>query len=79
MVRFDLLPFITFNDYQDLSNEEFLDRIHEPIDSEEIAVSSKRTPSVTPTWPREWHNTLQSQVLAARTCARAQVLLHGKK
>ena len=43
MVRFDLLPFITFNDYQDLSNEEFLDRIHEPIDSEEIAVSSNRT------------------------------------
>ena len=40
MVRFSLLPLTTFNDYQDLTNDEFLDRIHDPIDSEMIAVSS---------------------------------------
>ena len=39
MVRFALLPFVTYNDYEDLTNDEFLDRIREPIDSELIAVS----------------------------------------
>ena len=40
MVRFDLLPFTAYNDYEDLTNDEFLERIHDPIDAGEIAVSS---------------------------------------
>ena len=40
MVRFDLLPFTSYNDYEDLTNDECLERIHDPIDAEEIAVSS---------------------------------------
>ena len=39
MIRFSLLPYQSFNDYEDLTNEEFLNRIQEPIDGEMIAVS----------------------------------------
>ena len=39
MVRFSLLPYQSFNDEEDLTNEEFLNRIQEPIDGEMIAVS----------------------------------------
>ena len=43
MVRFSLLPYQSFNDEEDLTNEEFLNRIQEPIDGEMIAVSIKRS------------------------------------
>ena len=39
MIRFSLLPYQSFNDEEDLTNEEFLNRIQEPIDGEMIAVS----------------------------------------
>ena len=39
MIRFALLPYKAYNDFEDLSNDEFLDRIKEPIDDEEIAVT----------------------------------------
>jgi len=38
MIRFSLLPYQAFNDYEDLTNEEFLNRIQPTIDGEEIAV-----------------------------------------
>ena len=39
MIRFALLPYKSYNDFEDLSNDDFLERIRDPIDDEEIAVT----------------------------------------